>query len=1064
MNSAEQQVAMVEASDIFDGPWYLDRYRDVAELGLGAAEHYVLLGGLLLRDPGPQFCARLYVEANLDVADSGENPLLHYLEKGRAEGRACFPVPVLAIPDETPKKADIDAAIIRDMRTIRATHLFDADYYAHMYADVRKHGMNPLLHYVKHGASEGRQPNPFFSTRLYRQTYQAKDDETNSLIHYLTSADNDNARTSALFDGRFYASRYADVRKSGLKPLEHYLSRGLFEGRQADFAHPAKNALPSIVDCRRISVSIIIPVHNARDATLDCLQSVLRHTELGGSDSLLVIDDASTDAEVRELLESFATVPGVSVVCNAENMGYTRTINKGCELAGTDDVVLLNSDTVVSAHWLRNLKVAAYRGARTGTVTAVSNNAGAFSVPHAGSNGLPDGLNVDAIAKLLANGGAHPPFEVPTGNGFCMYVKRQLIDAIGPFDAQKFPVGYGEENDFCMRALQAGRSNMVDPLTYVGHVRSASFGERRQQLAESGLERVQEMHPTYFGAVRGMAVLRGFQTTRYRLSRQLQAVAAGARAPKPRIMYVISTRVGGTPQTNADLMHAVSDVYDCYALWCDRHAIEVLEAVGSGYRTLQRYPLSEPIRFATHVSGEYDDIIRTVLVDWAIDIMHVRHLAWHSLNLVDVAKSLGIPVVNSFHDFYTICPSVTLVGNDGVYVPTGVAEHARNPLWRGDPSVVPMTPGGLEDWQRRTQQALSGCDAFVTTCQSAKDILTNALADIARRAADIHVIPHGRDFAEFSLRADTADIAANEPLRVLLPGNIGLQKGMELIKQVRLLDTDGCIEFHLLGKCDPSLADIITDHGSYTRFGFDARVAAIRPHMAVVWSIGPESWCHTLTECWASGLPVLAVDLGAVGERIEQHQGGWLVSSPATPEALYEMLLEIRRSAADRRFRVRHVERWQKGQGRQNGIARMAERYLALYRDVIARHCAIAQMPLKRTALVRAAAASLPRAETSTSQVSRAWLRNKFGQPVDNIDWSALLRAELDSYSIIVLQPDAIPGNRKGVVTALLAGLVDCQVLESGDLAPEAREPESEVAGSLSRRDVSDKARDDSSP
>src|SRR3546814_2867894 len=89
------------------------------------------------------------------------------------------------------------------------------------------------------------------------------------------------------------------------------------------------------------------------------------------------------------------------------------------------------------------------------------------------------------------------PVEVPTGNGFCLYVKRGLIDAIGLFDDRAFPEGYGEENDFCMRALAAGWYNVVDPRTWVHHVRSASFGNRREALAKAGAERMDEMHPNY---------------------------------------------------------------------------------------------------------------------------------------------------------------------------------------------------------------------------------------------------------------------------------------------------------------------------------------------------------------------------------------------------------------------------------------------------------------------------------------------------------------------------------------------------------------------------------------
>ncbi len=944
MRPVQQDIGLVEASELFDSKWYLQRYPDIGKLGISPAEHYVRMGAAILRDPGPLFSTRHYVQSNADVATAGMNPLVHYLMVGQREGRSCLaaneqePLFSPAVPAKrAPTPAAPAAVVERDIRTLSNSLLFDARYYLDTYPDVAEHGWDPLRHYVQHGAREGRQPNPWFSTRLYRAMYQSGDDQTDPLIHYLSHPGNWRSSTSAHFDGAFYTSRYNDVTETERTPLEHYLTKGILEGRQTTFATPAHAPVARIVDCRRVTTTVTVPVYNALAETIDCLRSVLRHTRLGAANRLLIIDDASTDPAIGETLQNFVGLPGVRVVRNSSNLGYTQTINKGCELADRDDIVLLNSDTVVGPHWLRNLKVAAYRTDRTGTVTAVSNNAGAFSVPGPGFNELPDGLDVEAVARIVADCRFNTPFEVPTGNGFCLYIKRALIDDIGVFDAESFPVGYGEENEFCMRALMAGWCHRVDPGTYVGHVRSASFGERKQQLAEAGTERVQQMYPEYAGATRAIRLSPAFAIARTRIGRQLQRWTQDGCKPKPRIMYVISTRVGGTPQTNADLMHAVADSYDCFALWCDRNVIEVLQADGTDYKTLQRFPLSEPIRFATHVSGEYDDIVRSILADWGIDLLHIRHMAWHSLNLVDVAKSLDIPVIHSFHDFYAVCPSVTLVGEDGVYHPTGVTEHTRNPLWRRDPTDTGLSEAWLRHWQQRMQRVLGQCDAFVTTCQSAKDILTNAVPVLAERSADFHIIAHGRDFEVFTQAADIGEIATGQPLRILLPGNIGLHKGMELIKQVKRLDTAGELEFHLLGKAGPGLADYVIDHGPYQREEFGERLAAIRPHIAAILSICPETWCHTLTECWSCGMPVLGIDLGAVGERISDRDGGWLVSSPTTAVTLHERLLSIRASTADRVGKIRKVGLWQQDFGREGTTANMSGSYLALYQRAMRR-------------------------------------------------------------------------------------------------------------------------------
>src|SRR5690606_30504412 len=177
-----------------------------------------------------------------------------------------------------------------------------------------------------------------------------------------------------------------------------------------------------IPDPGAIRTSVVVTVHDATEHVERCLDSVLRHTRFGDGDSLLVIDDASSEPGIAELLARLQGRAGVRVVRNERNLGYTRSANLGCRLAGTDDVLLLNSDTVVGPHWLRNLKIAATRRPRIGTATAVSGNAGAFSVPWEQGNEPPDGLSGEAWARAVADAGASE-FEVPTGNGFCMYIR-----------------------------------------------------------------------------------------------------------------------------------------------------------------------------------------------------------------------------------------------------------------------------------------------------------------------------------------------------------------------------------------------------------------------------------------------------------------------------------------------------------------------------------------------------------------------------------------------------------------------------------------------------------------
>jgi hypothetical protein len=79
--------ALVKSSGLFDAEWYLERYRDVAELGADPIAHYLRHGAWEGRDPSPHFRTAEYLAAHPDVEANGINPLVHYIRYGIGEGR-----------------------------------------------------------------------------------------------------------------------------------------------------------------------------------------------------------------------------------------------------------------------------------------------------------------------------------------------------------------------------------------------------------------------------------------------------------------------------------------------------------------------------------------------------------------------------------------------------------------------------------------------------------------------------------------------------------------------------------------------------------------------------------------------------------------------------------------------------------------------------------------------------------------------------------------------------------------------------------------------------------------
>ncbi len=893
------------------------------------------------------------------------------------------------------------------IKAITESCLFDAQYYLDKYHDVKKSSHDPLIHFLRHGHKENRQPNPFFDTKFYRKNYLSNNNDINPLYHYIINPSTYGYKTSEHFDGDYYLKSNPDVFKSGMNPLTHYICYGFKEGRKGKKVEDNRrqpSEIPSLsVDISKIKLTILVPVYNALDEVKKCLDSIILNTRLSKNIQVIVLNDCSSDINVKNELHNYNKVPYFKVINNLENLGYTQNVNKGLSIAKERDVILLNSDTIVTPNWVRNLLVAAYQDYKVGTVTAVSNNSGAFSVPNPNTNEIPENLSIDSVSRLVStiNGGY---VDVPTGNGFCLYIKRELINDIGNFDKDKFPRGYGEENDFCMRALEHGWTNIVDTKTYIYHKRSASFKESKYQLIKEGRTEVVKTYPEYEGAIKAIGGSKKFKSIREKINTIIKCNSNLSELSKPKIMFVISTRSGGTPKTNMDLMKSLSEIYDCYALASNSNTVEILKVGYDDYDVIEQFPIQEKVDFASHRSREYERLVTYLLYKYNIELLHIRHICWHSILLPKLAKELMIPVIHSFHDFYTICPTVNLIDNNGNYFSDGVIYNAPNPLWN-DETVRPMNKQLLKRWQEKMDNYLSSCDKYITTCESAKKIILNKLPKVKSRD-NFEVISHGRDFEFFMHPVETNETSLKK-IKILVPGNVTMSKGSELIKEIKQLDLAKNIEFHVIGTCSEDLLPYVTYHGKYKRDEFQHLVRKISPNVAAVFSIWPETYCHTLTESWASGLPVIGLAYGAVEERIKKHGGGWLVTNSASE--CYNLIEFIRENTKEIKEKSNNVLTWQKGEGKYNTVSNMTGRYIKIYQELLTSQRSSCPSPKKLGFVMKGNFPDVPPTAYVRLIDWKEWFEDNKKKTVQYAHWSSILTSDISNYDEFVIQRDAIP-------------------------------------------------------
>ena len=248
-------------------------------------------------------------------------------------------------------------------------------------------------------------------------------------------------------------------------------------------------------------LEVVVPIYNAADDLEACLQALAE--TLPAEAPVLLLDDASTDPAVATLLQqACADQSRWRWRRRQTNGGFVVTANHGMQ-ATRGDVVLLNSDTIPAVGWYQALGRCLQSDPSIATATPWTNNGEIASIPEfCQSNPVPDSVQPigEALKAFLENDAAEYP-DMPTAVGFCMAIARSALESIGWFDAEHFGLGYGEENDFSQRAIQAGYRNVLCVDAYVAHRGNASFGARGLQPSDASMQRLLAKHPDYLKQV-----------------------------------------------------------------------------------------------------------------------------------------------------------------------------------------------------------------------------------------------------------------------------------------------------------------------------------------------------------------------------------------------------------------------------------------------------------------------------------------------------------------------------------------------------------------------------------
>lgn len=217
--------------------------------------------------------------------------------------------------------------------------------------------------------------------------------------------------------------------------------------------------------------SIIILTYNKLEYTKECIKSIRRNSNENHYE-IIVVDNCSNDGTKEWLKDQ----KDILTICNDKNFGFPKGCNQGIEVAKGDNVLLLNNDTVVTKNWLENLTKCLYSSEKIGAVGPVSNSCPYYQSIETKYNSL------DQMKKFAINYNESNPSKWEERLkliGFCMLIKREVIEKIGLLD-ERFTPGNYEDDDYSIRIGEAGYKLMLCNDIFIHHYGGTSFKENNK--------------------------------------------------------------------------------------------------------------------------------------------------------------------------------------------------------------------------------------------------------------------------------------------------------------------------------------------------------------------------------------------------------------------------------------------------------------------------------------------------------------------------------------------------------------------------------------------------------
>jgi glycosyltransferase involved in cell wall biosynthesis len=460
-----------------------------------------------------------------------------------------------------------------------------------------------------------------------------------------------------------------------------------------------------------------------------------------------------------------------------------------------------------------------------------------------------------------------------------MLMSRAALEAVGVFDEETFGRGYGEENDWCMRAQRRGFRNLVTPNLYVYHHHGGSFESEEKIALQTKHQLVlRKRYPELFLQNESFSERDPLSCTRLAIALKM---ASNNEPHGPFLMMDVDVPAGVPSGAVA--------YRDWLARSLSKRGKTVIILTYDPGQAVMRVRVSSPPtpepRVVGVVSGDLENRIADLVDLLAPKRILVTNLVWypHPESSAAEVRASEVPYLVFAHDFCSICPSWFLINKDGTYcggeTQTDVCDRCLPQNSYADyRSVYPEFSPSIMRWRSSMKQLLDGAQAVVCFSQSTLDVL-NRVFGLLRGVVIPHVVAAPEEEGVRSERV------LDGVLAVAVIGSMQHIKGVDVVRglvtAVRRARLP--IRFVVIGSW-PGYADHFSsvDHrlrvtGAYRREDLPRLLEESGASLVMIPSIWPETFSYTTSEAILLGYPVVCFDLGAPAERVRTYDCGMVV-------------------------------------------------------------------------------------------------------------------------------------------------------------------------------------------